>query len=67
MQSLDRKLKTGALLRYSFLYSNITELGLVLNVENDYNFGAILIFLTNKNVVKAPLLHIDYEIIGKDK
>ena len=67
MKSLDRRLKTGTLLRYSFLYSNITELGLILNVENDYNFGAILIFLTNKNIVKAPLLHIDYEIIGKGK
>jgi len=67
MKSLDRRLKTGTLLRYSFLYTNITELGLLLNVTNDHNFGAILIVLTNKEIMKIPLLHINYEIIGRNK
>lgn len=67
MKSLDRRLESGTLLRYTFLYSNITELGLLLNVANDHNFGAILIVLTNKNIIKVPLLHINYEIIGRNK
>ena len=67
MKSLDRRLKTGTLLRYSFLYTNITELGLLLNVTNDHNFGAILIVLTNNEIMKIPLLHINYEIIGRNK
>ena len=67
MKSLDRRLKTGTLLRYSFLYTNITELGLLLNVANDHNFGAILIVLTNNEIMKIPLLHINYEIIGRNK
>ena len=67
MKPLDRRLKTGTLLRYSFLYTNITELGLLLNVTNDHNFGAILIVLTNNEIMKIPLLHINYEIIGRNK
>jgi hypothetical protein len=67
MKSLDRRLKTGTLLRYSFLYTNTTELGLLLNVSNDHNFGAILIVLANKEIIKVPLLHINYEIIGRNK
>ena len=67
MKSLDRRLKTGTLLRYTFLYSHITELGLLLNVEDDHNFCALLIILVKKEIIKIPLLHIKYEIIGENK
>lgn len=59
----DSKLKTGVLLRYTYLFSKKSNIGLILNISRDHNFGAMLIVLSDKNIVNLPLSHIEYKIL----
>tara|TARA_B100000674_G_scaffold487813_1_gene498756 strand:- start:1715 stop:1933 length:219 start_codon:yes stop_codon:yes gene_type:complete len=51
------------LIYFNYLFNVNERIAVILDVSYDYNFGATLILFSEGSIFKAPILHIEFEVI----
>ena len=56
--------KKGDLIEFNYLYSNLeNRIGIVINIENDYNFTYMISILSCSFLEKVPYSIIEFKLL----